>query len=147
MEDLSSSRLSRFGDHRRYPVLVKRMMIRDALSQMMKSNDRTQCDLEGGAYCASFEIPPTGEPWIQAKIGVINIHFPFERPPNVIFAENELEISSSMAFPAWESRKFATVTFDNLTADDYAAFVDKLFRKLFGLPPDYTVNTDIFDIR
>lgn len=122
-------------------------MIRDALAQTMKSNDRTECDLEGGAFCASFEVPPTGEPWIQAKVGVINIHFPFERPPNVIFEENGLTNLPSIAFPAWSSLKFATVSFDELTVDDYAAFVDGLFRELFDLPPDYTVNIDIFDMR
>ena len=122
-------------------------IIRDALSQMIKSNDQTPCKWEGGAFCANFEVPPANVPWIQAKIGVINIHFPFERPPNVIFKEHGLDNIQSIAFPAWESGKFATVTFDKLASDDYAVFIDRLFRELFSLPEKYTVNTDILDMR
>ena len=87
------------------------------------------------------------KPWVQAKIGVVNIYFPFEQPPNDIFEEHGLVNLPSIAFPAWASGKFATVAFEELTVDDYTEFIDRLFRELFGLPINYTVNTDIFDMR
>ena len=122
-------------------------MIRDTLSQMAHNNERTPCALEGGAYCANFEILPAGTPWLQAKVGVINIYFPFEEPPNKIFKRHGLDSLPSIAYPAWKANQFATVTFDSLAVDDYATYVDRVFRELFGLSHGYTVSTEVFDMR
>jgi len=122
-------------------------MIHDALSQMTHSNKRTPCTLQGGAFCASFEVPPTGKPWVQAKIGVINIHYPFEQSPHTIFEQRRLDDIPLIAFPAWNSNKYATITFEELAVEDYTNFIDRLFRELYDLPTNYTVNTDIFDMR
>lgn len=122
-------------------------IIRDTLLQMIKSNQRVTCDLEGGAFYANFEVPHKGEPWVQAKIGVINLYFPFDRPPNVVFNELGLDDIPSIAFPAWGSQKFATISFDALSVDDYSSFIDSIFRRLYMLPDGYIVDTDIFDMR
>jgi hypothetical protein len=122
-------------------------MIRDTLFQMTQSNQRARSHLEGGAFCASFEVPPSGVPWVQAKNGVINAYYPFEIPPSLLFEQRGFGGVPSINFPAWEPKKFVTVTFGKLDIEDYTIFIDKLFRELYDLPATYIVSTDIFDMR
>lgn len=122
-------------------------MIRDTLAQMIRSNQRNPSSLEGGAFCANFQATGGDGPWIQAKVGALNLHFPFEQPPAELFAQCRLDDLPSMAFPAWKANQFATVTFQELPLDAFAAYIDRLFRTLYDLPADYRVDTDIFDMR
>lgn len=122
-------------------------IIRDTLRQMLSSNERIACELEGGAFCATFELPHADVPWVQAKTGAINLYYPFDQPPDVLFRECNLDALPSMAYPSWNAHKFATITFGMLSVDEYAIYIDRLFRELFRLPSDYRVNTNIFDMR
>lgn len=122
-------------------------MIRDTLWQMLNSNEQNHSELEGGAFCANFETANSDGPWVQAKTGVINLYYPFDIPPNILFRERNLATLPVMAYPAWNANKFATITFGELSVDEYAVFIDRLFRELFRMPPGYQVNTDIFEMR
>lgn len=122
-------------------------MIKDTVDQMLKANSKNPCKLEGGAFCASFEVEPNGEPWIQAKDGALNIYYPFDSPPNILLPELSLDELPSIAFPAWQENKFATIAFDSISVDDLTNYIDRLFQKLYNLPEDYIVNTEVFDMR
>jgi len=50
-------------------------LVRPVLAELESRNQGTPSSLRGGAFCAAFERPPEGEPWVQVKTGVLNLFY------------------------------------------------------------------------
>lgn len=124
-----------------------RLDILDVLQLMIRLNRETVAPLSGGAYAANFEPPGEEGAWVQAKLGVMNVAYPYVDDPDVVLKTRGLACLPQVAFPAWVANRYLTLTFGDIETNEYAAFIDRVFRDLYELPEGYPLSAGIIDLR
>lgn len=114
---------------------------------MLRLNDVARTDLAGGAYCAEFNIQPTGEPWIQAKSNVVNMVYPGHDEPLAAIRDCGITLPDNATNADTRYGKFCTIEFDRPEPGEFARLIDDLFIRFYKLDRDYQLATDIFDMR
>ena len=117
--------------------------IRDVLNR----NAVTPSSLRGGAFCASFERPPDGEPWVQVKTGVFNVFYPSDEEPLSRLRPLLPSLPPDTVAADWEAWKYATLEFTGCDADHASMLVEQLFVNFYDFPEDTDVTTEILDMR
>ena len=117
------------------------------LQDLFQRNASTPTSLSGGAFCASIERADDGEPWVQAKNGVLNIFFPSDNEPIQTLRDSVPTMPNEATCPDWEPWKFATIVFPELRAVEMAELITDLFVHFYGFPDDTPVRTEIIDMR
>jgi hypothetical protein len=117
------------------------------LEDLFQRNETTPCSLRGGAYCANIERVPDGEPWVQAKTGVLNIFFPSDDDPIRVLNSRLPSLPAGTTCPDWEPWKYATLETPQMTADQMADLITDLFVSFYEFPDDTPLQTEIFDVR
>jgi hypothetical protein len=111
---------------------------------VLERNRRTPCSLRGGAFCASFERAPDGEPWVQVKTGVLNIFYPGDEEPIPNLRARVPLLPADATCPSWEPWKYATVEFESDNAQAAATLVEDLFLRFYDYPD---LDSEIIDMR
>jgi len=117
------------------------------IADVFERNRRTPCALRGGAFCAGFERPPDGEPWVQVKTGVFNIFYPSDQPPLETLRARVPSLHPETICVAWEPWRYATLEGTLADAAAAAALVEELFVLLYEFPPGSEVRMEVFDMR
>ena len=127
------------------------MSLRDTLApvirEMLDRNDASQSTLRGGAFCAAFERKVDGEPWVQAKSGVLNIFYPSDELPLPQVQSRLPRLPLDSKCVAWEPWKYATFEFDPIGADDLTNLIQDLFVQFYGFPNDIELDSEVFVMR
>lgn len=119
--------------------------VEPVLTELLKRNSAAGSNLRGGAFCAGFERPPDGEPWVQVKTGVLNIFYPSDEPPLDRLAR-VVSLPKDVVCPAWEPWKFATLEFVPLDSRAMAGVIEDLFVNFYDFPADTTVSSEVFEV-
>lgn len=110
-------------------------------------NAKAYSRLRGGAFCLSIERLPSGEPWVQAKTGAINIYYPHPDEPLQRLKDAGIPLLEDLTCPDWQPHKYATFEFDDPGSEGMSQFVHGLFRSLYSLPDDNEYSMEIIDMR
>ncbi|MBX6314980.1 MAG: hypothetical protein IRY99_18990 [Isosphaeraceae bacterium] len=96
-----------------------------------------------GEYCASFEVPPAREPWLQATGGVVHFHYPFAEEPSDRLSRLGLLDLPAMECLAWESGQYATFAFERVPNEVLARWIDRLFTTLYEGGASYELEASV----
>lgn len=116
------------------------------LASLLSQNQEVASALRGGAFCATIERPPDGEPWVQVKQGVLNVFYPCDDDPMKRLG-GLVELPADVSCPAWEPWKYATLEFSPISARIMAELIERLFLNFYDFPADTKLSSEILDMR
>jgi hypothetical protein len=129
------------------PDMRIRDQVRPIIAEVLERNRGTRTSLRGGAFCASFECPPEGEPWVQVKTGVLNLFYPSDVEPVQNLRERLPFLPLNAVCPAWEPWKYATIEGALDEPTGLAALVEQIFLHFYELQPYAELSSEVFDMR
>ena len=127
--------------------MTLRERVEPIIASVLEKNRLTPCELRGGAFCASFERLPDGEPWVQVKTGVLNIFYPSDEEPLQTIRPRLSSLPHDTVCAAWEPWRYATLECQFADAASLAVFVEELFVRFYEFPSDTEVLSEVFDMR
>jgi hypothetical protein len=95
-------------------------------------------------YCARFDVPGRETAWAEVVHDAVNFAYPFADDPIERLGRLGIAILPGLALVAWQSGRYATVSFpDRTPSREVARFVDAILGILLGCGADYPVDAAI----
>jgi hypothetical protein len=104
---------------------------------------------DSGPLCASFEVEPTGSPWLQVVFGspdTLNVYYPFgkERPPLDWIRQLRTLCLAQLRLTGHEPGVYATFSFSRPSPMELARFLDEVFVQLLESKDEYPLTVKLF---
>lgn len=124
-----------------------RETVRFQIDRLCFINSRLKASIEGGACCIGFSVADSESPWIQAKIDILNIYFPYDGDPVDVVGQRVPGFPDDANVLSWQSNLFATFGFSGLGAERMTTLICDMFVHLYEIPADSELTTEIIDMR